>query len=121
MNIFHALNICVKNKGNNVLIIFLKKIEPLFLFILMSKIKIFFMRFFLFLLLGIIAGLYLSWPGLLIPENWKCFHEIIAKSTEDKISFKAALEIFRSYLLKVKTKNVFKNKNRSGCTFSLIC
>ena len=47
------------------------------------------MRFFLFLFLGIFAGLYLSWPGLLIPENWKCFNEIIAKSAEDKISIKA--------------------------------
>ena len=62
------------------------------------------MRFFLFLLLGIFAGLYLSWPGLLIPENWKCFNEIIAKSLEDKISFKAALEISPSYFLKTKNK-----------------
>ena len=63
------------------------------------------MRFFLFIFLGIFAGLYLSWPGLLIPENWKCFNEIIAKSAEDKISFKAALEISPSYLLKGKNKN----------------
>ena len=62
------------------------------------------MRFLLFLFLGVFAGLYSSWPGLLIPENWKCFHEIIAKSTEDKISFKAALEISPSYLLKGKNK-----------------
>ncbi len=73
------------------------------------------MRYFLFLFLGIFAGLYLSWPGLLIPlylswpgllipENWKCFNEIIAKSTEDKISFKAALEISPSYLIKGKNK-----------------
>ena len=62
------------------------------------------MRFFLFLFLGIFAGLYLSWPGLLIPENWKCFNEIIAKYTEDKISFKAALEISPSYFLKDKNK-----------------
>ena len=62
------------------------------------------MRFLLFLISGIFAGLYLSWPGLLIPENWKCFNEIIAKSTEDKISLKAALEISPSYLLKGKNK-----------------
>ena len=59
---------------------------------------------FLFLFLGIFAGLYLSWPGLVIPENWKCFNEIIAKSAEDKISIKAALEISPSYLLKGKNK-----------------
>jgi len=51
------------------------------------------MRSFLFLFSGIFAGLYLSWPGLLIPENWKCFNEIIAKFAEDKISLKAVLEI----------------------------
>ena len=62
------------------------------------------MRFFGFLFLGIFAGLYLSWPGLVIPKNWKCFNEIIAKSAEDKISLKAVLEISPSYLLKVKNK-----------------
>ena len=62
------------------------------------------MRFFLFLFLGIFAGLYLSWPGLLILDNWKCFNEIITKSAEDKISFKAALEISPSYFLKAKNR-----------------
>ena len=62
------------------------------------------MRVFLFLFLGIFVGLYLSWPGLVIPENWKCFNQIIAKSSEDKISVKAALEISRSYFLKAKNK-----------------
>ena len=62
------------------------------------------MRFFLLIFLGIFAGLYLSWPGLVIPKNWKCFNEIIAKSAEDKISLKALLEISPSYLLKAKNK-----------------
>ena len=62
------------------------------------------MRFFLFLSFGVFAGLCLSWPGLLIPENWKCFNDIIAKSVEDKISLKAVLEISPSYLLKSKNK-----------------
>jgi len=62
------------------------------------------MKLFLFLFFGIFLGLYLSWPGLLIPENWKCFNEIIAKSAEDKISFKATLENYYSYLLKGKNK-----------------
>ena len=63
------------------------------------------MRFFLLISLGIFAGLYLSWPGLVIPSNWKCFNDIIAKSAKDKISFKAALEISPSYLLMGKNKN----------------
>ena len=63
------------------------------------------MRYFLFLLFGILSGLYLSWPGLVIPENWKCFKDIIAKSTEDKISLRAAMEISPSYVLKRKNRN----------------
>jgi len=62
------------------------------------------MRLFFFLFFGIFTGLYISWPGLVIPENWKCFNDIIAKSTEDKISLKAALEISPSYFLKAKNK-----------------
>ena len=62
------------------------------------------MRFFGVLFLGILAGLYISWPGLVITENWKCFNDIIAKSVDDKISFKALLEISPSYLLKGKNK-----------------
>ena len=64
------------------------------------------MKLFLFIFLGIFAGLYLSWPGILIPGNWKCFNEIIAKSAEDKISFKALLEISPSYLLEDKNKKM---------------
>ena len=63
------------------------------------------MRSFLFLSFGIFVGLCLSWPGLILPENWKCFNDIIAKSNQDKISFKAALEISPSYLLKGKNRN----------------
>ena len=76
----------------------------MFLFILKSKKNIFDMRLFFFLFCGIFTGLYLSWPGLVIPENWKCFNQIIAKSAEDKISLKAALEISPSYFLKAKNK-----------------
>ena len=64
------------------------------------------MRFFLFLLFGIFVGLYLSWPGLLKPENWKCFNQIIAKSGEDKIYLKALLEISPSYFQKAKNKKM---------------
>ena len=64
------------------------------------------MRSFLFLFSGIFAGLYLSWPGILIPKNWKCFNEIIEKSSEDKISIKALFEITPSYLIKDKNKNM---------------
>ena len=59
-----------------------------------------------FLFCGIFSGLYLSWPGLVKPENWKCFNQIIAKSAEDKISLKAALEISPNYFLEAKNKKM---------------
>ena len=64
------------------------------------------MKSFLFLISGIFAGFYLSWPGIVIPKNWECFNDIIAKSAEDKISIKALLEISPSYLIKSKNKNM---------------
>ena len=64
------------------------------------------MRSFLFLFSGIITGLYLSWPGILISTNWKCFNNIISKSAEDKISIKAVMEVSPSYLIKSKNKNM---------------
>ena len=64
------------------------------------------MRSFLFLTFGIFAGLFLSWPGILISKNWKCFNDIVEKSTEDKISIKALLEVSPSYLIKRKNKNM---------------
>ena len=62
------------------------------------------MRFFLFLIFGITIGLFLSWPGLVMPKNWKCFNNIIAKFADDKISLKAAMEISPSYVLKRKNR-----------------
>ncbi|MBO8230224.1 hypothetical protein CU313_03870 [Prochlorococcus marinus str. MU1404] len=65
------------------------------------------MRSFLLLFSGIFAGFYFSWPGIVIPKNWKCFNDVIVKSAEDKISIKAILEISPSYLIKSKKKNRF--------------
>ena len=63
------------------------------------------MKYFLFLFSGIFAGLYLSWPGLVIPKNWKCFNDIISKSVEKKISIKAVLKVSPIYFIKDKNKN----------------
>ena len=65
------------------------------------------MRSCLFLFSGIFAGLYLSWPGIFVSKNWKCFNEIIEKSAEDKISINAILEVSPSYFIKRKNKNIF--------------
>ena len=48
----------------------------------------------------------MSWPGILISNNWQCFFDIIEKSTEDKISIKAVLEVSPSFLIKSKKKNM---------------
>ena len=64
------------------------------------------MRSFLILISGIFAGLYLSWPGIVISKNWKCFNNIIAKSSEDRISIKAVMEVSPSYLIKTNKKNM---------------
>jgi len=62
------------------------------------------MRLFFFLFFGIFIGLCLSWPGLVIPEYWICFIDIIEKSTVDKISLRTAMEISPSYVLKRKNR-----------------
>ena len=65
------------------------------------------MRSLFYLFSGIFTGLYLSWPGIIITKNWKCFNEVIAKSVEDKISMKAVLEVSPGYLIKSNNKNIF--------------
>ena len=60
----------------------------------------------LFLLFsGLFLGLWTAWPGIIIPNNWKCFVDIINKLSEKKISVKAALAVSPNYLLKGKTNN----------------
>lgn len=51
-------------------------------------------------------GFWISWPGILMPKNWKCFNEIISKSQENKISVKAALSVSPNYILKGNKKDL---------------
>ena len=63
----------------------------------------------LFLLFsGLILGFWAAWPGIVIPNKWKCFRDIIVKSTNEQISFKAALAVSPNYFLK---GNREKNNN----------
>ena len=64
------------------------------------------MRSFLFLLSGVFIGLYLSWPGIMVSKNWKCFNDIVRNISEDKISIKAVMEISPSYFLRSRDKNI---------------
>ena len=54
---------------------------------------------------GLVLGLCFAWPGLVIPNNWKCIRKIINKSSKEQISFKAALAVSPNYLLKGKGNN----------------
>ena len=60
------------------------------------------MKYLFLLLSGLVLGLYTAWPGILIPNNWMCFKDIIEKSSKNQISFKAALSLSPNYLLKGK-------------------
>ena len=60
----------------------------------------------LFLLLsGLVLGLWTSWPGIVFPYNWKCFKDIIEKSSKEQISFKAALAVSPKYILSANRIN----------------
>ena len=64
------------------------------------------LRSFLFTFLGISIGIWISWPGIVLPNNWRCFREIIAKSRDEKISLKAVLAVSPKYLLKGNSNNI---------------
>tara|TARA_B100000073_G_C23585476_1_gene514074 strand:+ start:82 stop:315 length:234 start_codon:yes stop_codon:yes gene_type:complete len=58
-----------------------------------------------FLLIGIVLGSCISWPGVILLENWKCFFNIVQRSSEEKISMKAALAVSPNFLLKGEKQN----------------
>ena len=74
-----------------------------------KKLDIFFvlfhMKYLYILFLGFFIGLWASWPGIVIPNNWKCFMDIIDKSNKEQISLKAALALSPNYLLKGKNNS----------------
>ena len=47
-------------------------------------------------------GLWAAWPGIVNPNNWYCFKDIIYKSTKEQISLRATLAVSPNYLLKRK-------------------
>ncbi len=65
------------------------------------------MKYFFLLLSGLVLGFWTAWPGIVIPDNWKCFRDIIEKSSKEQISFKAALAVSPNYILKGKRKNKY--------------
>ena len=75
------------------------------------------MQAFFLLFSGLVIGIWASWPGIVIPNNWKCFKNIIYKSTKEQISFKAALAVSPNYLLKGRNKNTSKIRIVSDACF----
>ena len=75
------------------------------------------MQAFFLLFSGLVIGIWASWPGIVIPNNWKCFKNIIDKSTKERISFKAALAVSPNYLLKGRNKNISKIRIVSDACF----
>ncbi|KGG12691.1 MULTISPECIES: hypothetical protein [Prochlorococcus] len=57
-----------------------------------------------FILLGVLGGLWVAWPGILLEENWSCAKEIVAKSQEDSTDIRALLAVSPQYLLKQKNQ-----------------
>jgi len=56
-----------------------------------------------FLIFGILIGGWISWPGIILPEKWECFFEIIDSSRNEKIPLKAILAVYPKFLLKGKS------------------
>ena len=64
------------------------------------------MRSFLLIFSGISIGFWISWPGILIPNNWLCFHDIFANSTNEEISLKVVLTLSQKFILKGQDNNI---------------
>ena len=60
----------------------------------------------MFLITGISLGFWLSWPGIIIPNNWRCFKDIILRTKDEKVSFKAILAVSPNYFLKGRKNNI---------------
>ena len=58
------------------------------------------MRISFLLLSGLVLGLWTSWPGIFIPNNWKCFKDIVKKFSKEQISLKVALAVSPNYIFK---------------------
>ena len=71
-----------------------------------------------FLFSGLLIGLWAAWPGIVNLNNWKCFKDIINKSTKEKISLRATLAVSPYYLLKRKNhKRISKLRVVSDACF----
>ena len=64
------------------------------------------MKYLFLIFSGLFIGLWSSWPGIVNPNNWECFKDIINKSTKEQISLRATLAVSPNYLLKRKNNKI---------------
>ena len=64
------------------------------------------MRSLLLLFSGIFIGFWISWPGIINRNSWKCFRDVISTTADEKFSLKAALSVSPNYILKGKSNNL---------------
>ena len=53
----------------------------------------------LLIFLGIIGGLWISWPGIIKSDSWACAIKVINQSKQQSVSLKALLAISPKYFL----------------------
>ena len=67
---------------------------------------------------GVLIVSWISWPGIFIPENWKCFKEFVGNSKNEKISIKAILAISPKYIMRgIPDDNISKFRIVSDTCF----
>ena len=76
------------------------------------------LKFLLLLFWGLFMGLWKAWPWIFNPCDLKFIEDIFNKSTKEKISLRATLDLSSNYLLKCKNKtNISKLRLVSDSCF----
>ena len=63
-----------------------------------------------FLFSGLLIGLWAAWPGIVNLNNWKCFRDIINKSTNEQMSLKFSVAFSLNYFLKCEIKKIWHRR-----------
>mgnify|MGYP004367024437 CR=1 FL=1 len=63
-----------------------------------------YIRYFSFLILGVIIGVSSVWPGLLSQSGRKCFLKIINDGSDGKVSLGTIFSINPNYILKIRSE-----------------
>ena len=75
-----------------------------------TKSKISFLKYFLFLILGMIMGVGAIWPGLITDKGRKCFFKIIQDGSDGNVTLGTVFSLTPNYLLKIHNAKNKYNK-----------